>query len=81
MTHLEQLFAPRSPSGWRVAKIGIVSLLVKADGSWLVRIGGAQWEGLAADEPQAMQRAAQMVAEQLRDITIQLIKLKKLGEI
>ena len=81
MSHLEQLFAPRSPSGWRVAKIGIVSLLVKADGSWLVRIGGAQWEGLAAGEAQAMQRAAQMVAEQLRDITIQLIKLKKRGEI
>lgn len=81
MTQLEQLFAPRSPSGWRVAKIGIVSLLVKADGGWLVRIGGAQWEGLATGEAQAMQRAAQMVAEQLRDITIQLIKLKKRGEI
>lgn len=81
MIHLEQLFAPRSPSGWRVAKIGIVSLLVKADGSWLVRIGGSQWEGTANDEAQAMQRAAQMVAEQLRDITVTLIKLKKLGEI
>ena len=81
MIHLEQLFAPRSPSGWRVAKIGIVSLLVKADGGWLVRIGGAQWDGLAADEPQAMQRAAQMAAEQLREITVTLIRLKKRGEI
>ena len=81
MTQLEQLFAPRCPSGWRVAKIGIVSLLVKADGSWIARIGGAQWEGLANGEVQAMQRAAQMVAEQLREVTITLIKLKKLGEI
>ena len=81
MTQLEQLFAPRCPSGWRTAKIGIVQMLTRADGTWIVRIGGLQFSDTATTESQAMQRAAQMVAEQLRDITVQLIKLKNAGDI
>jgi hypothetical protein len=81
MSQLEQLFATRCPSGWRVARIGIVSVMTRAEGTWIVRIGGMQWADNAANEAQAMQRAAQMVAEQLRAPTMELIKLKKLGEI
>ncbi len=81
MSQLEQLFAPRCPSGWRTAQIGIVQMMTRTEGTWIVRIGGMQFCGTAANEAQAMQRAAQMVAEQLRAITVELIKLKKLGEI
>ncbi len=81
MSKLNELFGFRCPGGWRTAQIGIVQLMIRTEGTWIARIGGMQWNGLATNEAQAMQRAAQMVAEQLRAITIELIKLKKLGEI
>lgn len=75
---LAEKFGPKLPSGYRSAKIGIVELLAR-DKEWICRIAGKQMSGPAANENQAILRAWQCAAENLREPVALLIKFKKAG--
>lgn len=63
-----------------VAKIGNLEMLASPV-EWICRIGGRQWNGPAPDLATAMLRGFQCAAEQLREPTIVLMKLKKSGQL
>lgn len=77
MTTIRELFSPTPP---HVAQIGIAYLLVTSK-AWICRIGDKQWDGPASGFDHARKLAVQCLAEQIRPITGQLIKLKKAGDL
>lgn len=76
---IADLFAPKI-GGYRRYQFGIVELLAGA-GTWICRIGNAQWDGSANDELDAMRKAAQCCAEKMRVVFPVLVKLKKGGDL
>lgn len=79
MSILEALFKP-SGYGYETAKIGICSFYASQTG-WICRIGLSQWNGQAHGILSAKKQAIKCMADQLREPTMLLMKLKKAGEI
>lgn len=76
---IADLFAPKIGTSRRHVN-GIFELVVTSK-TWICRIGGKQWDGEATSEIQAMQRAFQCAADQIRPMFSVLVKLKNEREI
>lgn len=76
---IADLFAPKI-GNYRRAQFGIVELLASS-ATWICRIGGQQWDGVANNELDAMRKGAACCAQHMRVVFPVLIKLKKAGEL